>query len=317
MSSFNQQTTSSRQNAKTRAQKQLNTLRDLSTWIFRHLSDTVKLSKDEVPTEKSEMHRAQFVQSICQAQAQLRQAVSDMQRQSSLAKKIVEVRVNVASREAVLNKCGQSLRGAEQMLSAELFRRRSMPRPPMCSTPVDAEDLLRYASAVSHFSQAASDGGDSSDGFGADSYSAQVGAFPPHPHMELVARSRLFEAAVDRAGGSCRRMRAAAAQSDDAVVGMAEPPPVRPPPKRTREAEAARFAEPRPAKRPFAVPPLEECLRAAAAASSAPPSAGNAAWWWSGWGDAADHALVGAVPARPAAWRPGDLVGVGPPGCAP
>jgi hypothetical protein len=320
MSSFNQGGASARLTAKMKAQKHLSTLRELSTWIFRHLNDNAKFSKDEVPPERSEMHRAQFIQAISQAQAQLRQAVADIQKQSACTKSIAAMRINVASREALLSKCGQSLRSAENMLSLELKRHRSLPGP-LAPNPVtvDVDDFLRYACTVSHFSQAASDAEDIIGDAAISSNAALVGAFPPHPHMDLLSRSRLFTAAAGRPGANCRRIHATAGPSAAEATGPSAPPLVRPPPKRARAAESDHFAEPRPAKRPFAIPSLEECLRAAAAAVSASsaPAGGDGPWWWSGAGDVADCALAAAVPARPAAWRPGDAVAVGPAQAAP
>ena len=185
------------------------------------------------------------------------------------------------------------------------------------SVSVDVDDVLKYACIVSHYSQAAGGANEASDYSlsqdGTDS--ALVGAFPPHPHMDLLARSRLFSAAAGRPGADCRRIRATASPPTTHAAVPGGPPLVRRPPKRAREEDPAHFAEPLPAKRPFTIPALEECLRAAAATSSAPVG-GDGPWWWSGAGDAADHALAAAVPARPPSWRPGDAVVVGPAHCA-
>ncbi len=314
---MNQSGASVRPGAKMRAQKHLSTLRDLSTWIFHHLSEAIKSGKDELSTERFEMQRSQLVQGICQAQSQLRQAVTDIHKQTACSKSIVAARQSVASREALLHRCGQSLRKAETLLSTELFKRHGMPRPlscPTASASVLVADILHYASAVSRCSQSSGIGNDDCP---PDDDSALVGAFPPHPHVDLLARSRLFDAAAGRAGAHCRRIQAGPTPPSPADMARpAGPPIVRPPPKRPHEPEE--LSAPPDAKRPCPIPPLEECLRAAPAPASAPaasaPAAGvELAWWWSGGGDAADLALAAAVPARPAAWRPGDPVLVGLP----
>jgi hypothetical protein len=260
------------------------------------------------------MQRTQFIQGICQAQSQLRQAVSDIHKQTACSKSIVTARQSVASREALLHRCGQSLRKAESLLSTELFKRHGLPRPlpcPTASASVPVVDVLHYASTVSRCSQSSGIG---SDECSPEDASALVGAFPPHPHVDLLARSRLFDAAAGRAGAHCRRIQAGPTSPSPADTARPSGPPiVRPPPKRPREPEQP--PAPPHAKRPCPIPPLEECLRAAAPAASAPAPAAGAelAWWWSGGGDAADLALAAAVPARPAAWRPGDPVLVGLP----
>ncbi len=218
--------------------------------------------------------------------------------------------MSVASREALLHRCGQSLRKAETLLSAELFKRHGLPRPlpcPTASSSVPVSDILHYASAVSRCSQSSGIG---SGNLSPDDDSALVGAFPPHPHVDLLARSRLFDAAAGRAGAHCRRIQSAPTPPSPAdTTRPAGPPILRPPPKRPHEPEEP--PPPPPAKRPCPIPPLEECLRAAAASAPAPAAGAELAWWWSGGGDAADLALAAAVPARPAAWRPGDPVLVG------
>jgi hypothetical protein len=283
-------------NAKLRAIKHLSNLRELTGRIFRSLSDSAKSAKDDAGNEKVDSQREQHVQLLCQTQTQLKQSVADAKLAATNVRRIDILRRGVVAREALLSRCASGLYQAEALLHDTLLKHRPSRNP---SDPpgqgigpalVDVNELLAYSSKVAPSALAAE---------GWEPGAELSGALPPHPHMELLARSRLFDACSARRPGAAHARRiVSTAGPDDEAPGRRCPSIWA---DKGVSAPAGREPSP-PAKRPCIVPPPPPPPREGAGvkprrATPAPAGGGDGAW-----------ALDGGMPEMPAGWRPGDPI---------
>jgi len=181
----------SRSSAKESALRQLGKIREVSKEMFRNIHHTARTGRDEAGgTEKAESLAAQRdsqIEVLRQMQAELRHSVSHLKSVSAHQAKMAAMRKRVREHEAALGEFGQGLKKAENILTDGLRRFDEARAGGMEPVEVEVDDVLQYSHAIS-YSCAAREGWEPN--------TPLSGALPPAPHASMMARSRLFSAAV-------------------------------------------------------------------------------------------------------------------------
>ncbi|KAJ1477179.1 hypothetical protein T484DRAFT_2023861 [Baffinella frigidus] len=173
------------------ALRQLLRMRDASKDIFRNLHHTARTGRDEAggaeKTETLAANRETQIQILSQMQTELHENVAELKRFAAHQAKMASQRKRVREHEAALSEFGRGLKKAEDVLTEGLRVLDESSAQGRGPVEVDVEDLVAYSHVIS-YSCAAREGWEPN--------TPLSGSLPPAPHASMMARSRLFSAAV-------------------------------------------------------------------------------------------------------------------------
>ncbi|EKX52040.1 hypothetical protein GUITHDRAFT_133791 [Guillardia theta CCMP2712] len=191
-----------RTNLKARAVSNLTKMRDVAKEIFRNLQHTSKTAKEEVEKfESLTNQRDGLLHLLCSFQVELRENVAELNKIVEVKKKIDDVKSKIDDSDAALKTFGRSLKDAAGVLQEALKTSSNTERV----VEVEVEDLIKYAHVISYTSSAQE---------GWEPNTPLVGALPPAPHSDVMARSRLFSAVRPK------RVEREPVQSSSAVIQL-------------------------------------------------------------------------------------------------
>eukprot|EP00960_Hanusia_phi_P069104 767004-Hanusia_phi.AAC.2 len=310
-----------RTNLKARAVSNLSRMRDVAKEIFRNLQHTSKTAKEEVERlESLTNQRDGLLQLLCSFQVELRENVTELNKIVEVKKQIDDVKSKIDDSDAALKTFGRSLKEAAGVLQDALKSSSNSERV----VEVEVEDLIKYAHVISYTSSAQE---------GWEPNTPLVGALPPAPHSDVIARSRLFSAVrPKRADRETAESNVAAMQLDmseamaasqvEGNLGKRQSPedemdekmlkiwnyPLQEAeqeqgPAEAEEKEEVQKEPVRPRKKQFVIQPFSMCIKESSWKEKNIPVLGDL--------DENFNCAV-TMPEMPVMWRPGDPVVITP-----
>jgi len=176
---------------KQRALHYLQKVKDVSKEIFRNLQTVSKTGRDEPGgAEKAETLRTQrenYIELLCSFQGALHESVGELDKVMECKRKMGGMKKKIEEHEMALCRFGKNLKSVEQILSDVLKRTSHEGHSSTSAEPIeiDIDDIISYSHVISYSTSAQE---------GWEPNTALMGALPPAPHTEMMARSRLFAA---------------------------------------------------------------------------------------------------------------------------